>query len=87
MNLEINKELVLSTAHIPEETANDLRNCLVAKNIEEYEYGSRVWVDASIPVKHKELIALVKLAKDHDCKWLVLDCDAEVIQELPQFEW
>ncbi|PCJ39024.1 MAG: hypothetical protein COA71_14650 [SAR86 cluster bacterium] len=95
MNLEINKELVLSTAHISHETslllANEdwLDNLVIS--IYAFEYGWRIYA----PYQHNtlrnelpnELNKLLELAMEHDCKWLVLDQDGAIHNEFPTFDW
>ena len=88
MLLEINKELVLSTAHISYFTSLSLAEGHATDNDSEVPYGWRIWVDAEVdPVHHEELVDLLALAKLNECKWLVLDQDAEIVPELKQYEW
>lgn len=96
MKFEINKELVLSTAHVKESTLN---GCFNEDYIKQYdystdEYGVRLHVsmslsdfeDSGIPFP-SELVNLLKIAKENDCKWLVLDCDGDEVEGLPTFDW
>ena len=92
---EIDKTLVLSTAHIPEsegellEAAGD--DCGALDHVVyNYAYGWRIWV----PLGDESLIGalnevpytkkLVKLALSLDCQWLRLDQDGPCHDHLPQ---
>ena len=86
MELEINKELVLSTAHIREVTAKALEQSSAGISCDVYEYGFRIHVSKYV-TPYEELNYLLNLAKSHECKWLVLDQDAETYFTLPQYEW
>ena len=98
--MEIAKMLTLSTAHISEESVvmlerevdKDKMGLIVytkgefgfwiycpAALIEDEEYGKEY-----IP---EDIWNCMKLAQDNDCTWLCLDCDGEIIDELPTFEW
>lgn len=89
MNLEINKELVVSTSHIREETAKLLED-EPRLTIYEYPFGWRIlageaeWLHAT---GHGELANLIKVAKQHDCAWLVLDQDGPTIDNFKTFDW
>jgi hypothetical protein len=90
MELEINKELVLSTAHISEETNNYLQlGELIDYSSDECNY--RLYVNHDVKFSNFEaypdLVCLLILAKSHNCKWLVLDRDGDVVEGLPIFEW
>ena len=43
--------------------------------------------ESTIEADYPNLIKLLQIAKAHNCKWLVLDCDAEETQGLPKFDW
>ena len=90
-NLEINKELVLSTAHVTQAECN---------NDEFFNYSSDEFntrfhaeltlddmVEKDLGNKYPNLSRLLELAKNHDCKWLVLDCDGIVHNSLKVFTW
>jgi|LakMenE01Jun11ns_1017448.scaffolds.fasta_scaffold9766264_2 hypothetical protein len=99
MNYEINKEIVFSTAHINvlESAALQDKCSRVNKYIicYPYEYGWRIYT----PPDFEETISalenfgvtnvarLLRIAKDNDCKWLVLDADGPLHEELPQYDW
>lgn len=92
LGVEINRELVLSTAHVTEETRKDFELSEKVTGIEPYKYGYRIWVDITevngkSTNDYPELANLLVMAKGLNCKWLVLDMDAEPVKGLKQFEW
>lgn len=103
MEREIQKMLVVSTAHISKDdnfilsTFGDAGGptCLV---VDQYPYGYIVWVgsyssDEDYPVQivnegmSKEFIALMELAEQLDCEYLKVDADGPIYDDLPTFEW
>lgn len=96
---EIAKQLTLSTAHIPQWIAQELDKG--RKNSEPkvsdvifdlIEHGYRIYagghaLDMRAEWFPAELRELVDLAKSLDCEWLVLDCDGQVRDDLPKWEW
>ncbi|GGG18510.1 DUF5983 family protein [Paenibacillus abyssi] len=97
MSDTIVKTLVLSTGHISKETKE-----WIDKSDEEpvpltiYEksiYGWMILVpqddrDAELLKDVPEsLQAVIEYAVRHDCSWVMLDCDANCIPELPQYDW
>ena len=88
-DIEINKEMVLSTYHV---TANEINSGVETSDD---EYSNRYLVkrviedleESTIEADYPNLIKLLQIAKAHNCKWLVLDCDAEETQGLPKFDW
>ncbi len=89
--LEINKELVLSTSHVPDHTATFINLGTPMFIVIQDGFTFRMYVSEDSAIHdcegHAELLVLAKLAQDNDCKWLVLDCDAATYDELPTFEW
>lgn len=91
---EVNKELVVSTAHISEETNTalidpdgSLRDILATYD---YEYGYRFFIgneDDKLKTNFPGLDALMKIARKQGCKWLVLDQDGPVYDWLEKFDW
>jgi hypothetical protein len=93
--LPIYKYLDISTAHIKQETDDFLRRQA------EDEYGDLVVYKKEcgyficVPDKFDmdyieipdDLRRCLELAEKHNCYWLVLDCDAEVIDELETYDW
>jgi hypothetical protein len=43
--------------------------------------------DDEEPETPDDLKAIFKFAKDRDCGWVKLDCDAEKYDELPTYNW
>ncbi|MBW2648415.1 MAG: hypothetical protein JRC53_01135 [Deltaproteobacteria bacterium] len=103
MELEVNRELVVSTGHITSEE-NDLLSIACNDDrfgilIDEYEEGYRIWTGT--PNEHIDnfptedgkpnglanVKLLVILARATDCKWLVLDRDGPTIDGFKQFDW
>ena len=93
--LPIYKYLDISTGHITEKTNNLLMD---NKDNEQFPlvvlwtgYGFMINVPYNIDELERELpsdlISCLGFAKKHNCYWIVFDCDAEVIDELEQFEW
>lgn len=97
---EIEKVLVLSTAHIPlkdnELLENEKRAGVVAYA---YKYGHYVYVGTNKDVFEQVLesakqdgfsyafVKLLELAHSLDCPYLKLDCDGPIRKELLQFDW
>lgn len=93
--LEINQEIVFSTAHISESDNNNLQiDEASPKNLIVYSqgaYGYRIAVNhtnpSAIDVYSKEFMHLIQQAIDHQCEYLILDCDANLTPNLPTFDW
>jgi hypothetical protein len=90
-NHEIQKVLVLSTAHITEQTNNallsgEVRNMVVtyADGYFIYAPASAVDMDDNMP---GELKFLLGYARGLGCDWLRLDCDADTREDLPSWDW
>ena len=91
----ITKCMEISTTHITEDTANKLRDIDTRGNItlsiyDKEEFGWWVYIDnrmnrnESIP---DDLWRCIQYAQENGCNWLCLDCDAEVVDELPSYDW
>ena len=93
MTYEINKELVLSTAHMPEWLTKEFdeyeteEGSLLEISFDPLPYGYRVYTGYDTFDYPKELIAPIKLALSLGCKWLVFDSDGPVVEGLQQWEW
>ncbi|GAA0853951.1 hypothetical protein ABER99_20195 [Paenibacillus glucanolyticus] len=93
-NLQIDKMLVLSTAHIMQETCEFLesRSCpLIVYPKHEYGYIILVYTDTEdddkCDVIPECLKGLLEFAARQDCEWIMLDRDASICAELPSYEW
>ena len=91
--MEISKMLTISTAHISEETArlldiepdNDNMQLTVYNKADFgwFVYVSEYFEDCDIP---DDLRKCLELAKENNCTWLCLDCDAEIVDGLDFYE-
>lgn len=95
MSLEIHKTLVLSTAHM---TLEDSEIIPFAHNVglvvyELEEYGWLIYVNpemldiARLNDFSDAFKQAIKLAQDNECAYLRFDRDANVVDELPSFDW
>jgi len=94
---EINREIVFSTAHITHGESQKLdkdgsatgHDIIVTITVDRYEFGYRIWTGQDdtnfqhAPHIHK----LIEVAREQDCKWLILDCDGPMVDGLPLFDW
>lgn len=83
------KTLCLSTAHITKATARKFDNgdfdfCLAGKNEFSYTLYSEFDPEDDLPV---DLCRVLEYAGSHDCRFVYLDCDEDIIPELPTYEW
>ena len=93
--LPIYKYLDISTAHISEKIndilSKNINNGLYPLIILDTEHGYFINVPYNLDELEREfpgdLISCLGLAQKHGCRWLMLDCDAEVVDELEQFYW
>ena len=93
--LEIGKMLTLSTAHITSKTAdrldkdpddNNLGICVYPKS----DYGWYISITETLANTDdlpKDLACVMKFALFMGCETLCLDCDGEVCNFLPTYEW
>jgi hypothetical protein len=97
-HLEINKELVISTAHVRESTFAALCSgnpkYTPYISFDRYDYGVRIYIELTEMLEPEvsghiplELFKVMQLAHDKDCKWLVLDQDGDVVPWLNTWEW
>jgi len=98
---EIEKSLVVSTAHISEQDKDHLEteaetNTAPTLVVYKYEYGYIIFVGSSIEeiiddglteTYSLALCNLIKLAKDNGCTYLKLDCDGIIYEDLKTFDW
>lgn len=100
-DLEINRELVLSTYHVSEEChdvitrteyGDDPRGPVGLLSVYGYEYGARIFTtydseDELPKTAFPELDVLLTFAKEMGCKWLLLDCAAPASERFEVFDW
>lgn len=98
---EIQRTLVLSTGHIPWSDAEifdkikdmDEHQAMDYYWVETPEFGYRILVhedseqEITTTGRSVALLNLVKLARRLRCKWLLLDADADLRDDLPKFDW
>lgn len=88
--LEIRKVLVLSTSHVTEATARMLNRLPAAEwPVTGGHYGSYGWflycgINESTPA---DLAVLFEFAVNKGCHHILLDQDADFVDELEIFEW
>lgn len=88
----IEKMLVLSTAHLTQETCNEwLRSTSTVVAYEKADYGWFIYVgddeaykNASIPA---DLMACIQHARSSQVEWLMFDRDYDAVDGLPFYEW
>jgi len=88
---EIRKFLTLSTGHVTKETQQILDGS-TPKNWPVFGFGGEYgWViyahdehDLEIP---PDLWGLCEYARSKGCDYIMLDADADLIDDLPQYEW
>ena len=91
---EIDRVLIVSTAHMSQQDSHVLRNDLSCLVTYSYEEGDFIILN-NIEEKMSELINtfsssfvdLILLAQKHDCQILRLDRDGPVYEDLPTFVW
>lgn len=100
---QVDRVLVISTGHVSEQTAKWLSAAPSAAPerppVMYWEEGRcwrwigwQVWVpdtreDDSSPAQYADLSAVLDFARDLGCRWVRFDCDADVLPELPKFNW
>jgi len=89
MSAEIQSMLVLSTAHLTEETCNNhLHTTTAVSAYEKMSYGWFVYakhsLDRNLP---EDLTACVHRAKDCNAEWIMFDRDGPELEGLPIYDW
>ena len=92
--------VVLSTAHITREDASNMAADAQGPGliVDEFEYGFMVWIPRADGVQDEgynqrleeyseAFRQLIHLAQQAGWRYLRLDCDAEVYEQLPTFDW
>ena len=93
VDLEINKEIVFSTAHITSDIAFDLENdvhygLIVIKDNYYYRILTEFKREDVENEKPPEVLKnLLDIAVRNKCKWLVLDLDGPRFEQLESFNW
>lgn len=103
MSVEIRRSLVLSTAHLREATDKAMEAFADADattpldldpvanlSYDAVMYGYQVWVGTDTETPEgipEEFTAIFALARKHQCTWVIFDCDAAIVDELPHWEW
>jgi len=92
---QIEKMLVISTAHVTKETATALdRRGATMGGLLSYPHGEYGWMfyiayveKVDEDIVPDELMAAARYAQGLGCTWLLLDRDAGAIADLPTWEW
>jgi len=94
--------LTISTAHITDKTAENLKKrpphfdsfWSAADHIAVYDKDSYGWWILVSELEYAELnqlpddlAACCRLAMQNDCAWLCLDCDGDIVDCLPTYDW
>ena len=91
---EIFKTMVASTAHIEEQDLEALRVFSDFFIVQEDDYGSAILISDEDSLKHisqlrvsEGLKLLVLFAASNGCRWLRLDADGPLYDNLPVYDW
>lgn len=84
--------LDISTAHVSRETATMLDGApaIMITAYQKNGYGWFVWVPpADFERTHTpdDLSKVFAYAREQKCDWVMFDRDAEIIDDLPSFDW
>lgn len=91
--MEIERALILSTAHITRETADLLDDMQDSARLIVYAKGGCGWwiytgraatIDRKLP---PELLRCIDTAQKQRCAWLMLDRDALPDASIPTYDW
>lgn len=90
--LEISTQLTLSTAHITEEDAARCDNDDTPHVLHGDEYSWRIFTDEELEKPGVAAMSpafqeVMRLARFHGCRYLVLDQDGPVLSDLQKFDW
>lgn len=90
----IKKVLDLSSLHVTPREMDLMNDRLCVIRCVEHRYGAVVFLPDEVSEGSLDdwrdvpnLLAAVRLALKHGCAMINFDCDAQVIAELPTFEW
>ena len=87
---QIDKVLVLSTAHVSKETATwlDVAAATEMHSVTRRAGGYGWFLSVHANRWHKlDLVAVRRLAVSHGCEWILFDRDAPAIVDLPTWSW
>lgn len=97
--MQIEKIMVLSTAHIKKETADLLEEDNIGLIVISRETGYLIHT-VSLPMTDSvsedllnnsrypnDLAACIQLAHKNGCDWLLLDCDGPIESDIPFYDW
>lgn len=90
--MEIQKMMVLSTAHMsPATAANWILECPWAC-YDKGDYGWFMYVCDDVGITEAagvppEIRSAIHVAKREGCDWIMWDCDSPLVDELPQYDW
>ncbi len=92
IELEINKELVLSTGHMDPALADDIDNGFSRRFMERVEHGYMVYAaphESPLQVGDypPDLRPVIRLARIHGCKWVRFDEDGPQVEGLRTWDW
>jgi len=79
--------LVLSTAHLTEDTGNSFLPFWSGPCWVKGEYGWFVYVTEDVESEPSDLIQCFAEARRRECCWIMFERDAPEIEELPTYEW
>ena len=95
-DLEIAKMLIISTAHVSQETAKLLEGGDY-KDVSELplmftwgDYGWLIWADCEPEEENgfpDDLQRCMDFSSKNGCAWLRLDCDGDQVDGLEYFDW
>lgn len=83
-----NKYLDVNVAHLNAREREDARERELAKP---HEFGFWFYVDfeeydVDLTKDFPNLLAIIKIARDLDCRWINFDTDADVLEGVPTFD-
>jgi hypothetical protein len=101
MTLEIAKMLILSTSHVTNETRLKMEQWAEGEADENgfiptvYRKGDYGWIihvheaESEMDTDRfpEDVTAAIVFARGQGCQWIMYDCDADEIDELPTYEW
>lgn len=88
----VRKIYEVSTAHIPQEIAEAIDANIFARQpamVREYGWLFSVPEDLTQPegLNSRAFDAILCLAQDNECDWVLFDRDVPIVEYLPTFDW